>query len=98
MSRLTVLDAVAWDGREVPGDRTAALLRALAEAGPGGLSEDALVAEVWAADVPANPRKALQVVVSRARSVTSVEAIERTRRGYRLNLLTSPSNPEAIAA
>jgi predicted ATPase/tetratricopeptide (TPR) repeat protein len=96
VSRLTVLDAVAWDGREVPGDRTAALLRALAEAGPGGLSEDALVTEVWAADAPANPRKALQVVVSRARSVTSAEVIERTRRGYRLNLAQSEVDAWAL--
>ncbi|MBB5873709.1 putative ATPase [Allocatelliglobosispora scoriae] len=86
MSRLTVLDVVAWEGREIPGDRTAALLRALAAAGPGGLGEDELVGEVWPTDPPANPRKALQVVVSRARSVTSAEVIERTRRGYRLGL------------
>ena len=86
MTRLELLDRVAWDGRSVPGERTHALLRALAEAGPRGLSEDALVEEVWGGDTPANPGKALQVVVSRARSATCPEAIERTARGYRLAL------------
>jgi len=95
VSRLTVLDEVAWEGREVPGDRTAALLRALVEAGPNGLSEDELIGEVWADETPANPRKALQVVVSRARSATAAEVIERTRRGYRLSL--PPSEVDAWA-
>jgi predicted ATPase len=71
------------------------LLRALVEAGPGGLSEDELVDEVWSDGVPANPRKALQVVVSRARSATAAEVIERTRRGYKLCL--EPSEVDAWA-
>jgi predicted ATPase/tetratricopeptide (TPR) repeat protein len=95
LRRLTVLDEVAWEGREVPGDRTAALLRALVDAGPGGLSDDELVDEVWADGAPANPRKALQVVVSRARSATCAEAIQRTRRGYRLSL--TPDEVDAWA-
>jgi predicted ATPase/tetratricopeptide (TPR) repeat protein len=86
VSRLTVLDEVAWEGIQVPGDRTAALLRALVEAGPGGLSEAELIDEVFVDGAPANPRKALQVVVSRARSATSADVIERTRRGYKLSL------------
>ncbi|GAB2930203.1 hypothetical protein GCM10027280_17250 [Micromonospora polyrhachis] len=96
MSRLTVLDKVAWEGRELPGDRTAALLRALVGAGPGGLSEDALVDQVWDDSVPANPRKALQVVVSRARSATSADVIERTRSGYRLSLAVSEVDAWAL--
>ncbi|GAA3830941.1 ATP-binding protein [Nocardioides panacisoli] len=86
MTRLRVLDDVTWDGASVPGERTHALLRALVRAGDRGLSETALVDEVWADDTPANPAKALQVVVSRARSATSPAAIERTARGYRLAL------------
>lgn len=86
MIRLRVLDDVTWDGRPVPGERTHALLRSLVAAGSRGLSEDALVDEVWGDDVPANPTKALQVVVSRARSASSADAIERTARGYRLAL------------
>lgn len=85
--RLRVLDDVTWLGRPVPGERTHALLRTLAEAGPRGLSESALVEDIWGDDVPANPTKALQVVVSRARSATSAEVVERTDRGgYRLAL------------
>lgn len=95
MPRLTVLDEVAWEGREIPGDRTAALLRALVDAGPTGLSEDELVDQVWGEGAPANPRKALQVVVSRARAATAAEVIERTRRGYRLGL--APSEVDAWA-
>ncbi|MEP9385481.1 BTAD domain-containing putative transcriptional regulator [Nocardioides cheoyonin] len=86
MTRLRVLDDVVWDGSPVPGERTHALLRALVEAGRRGLSESVLVDEVWGDDPPANPTKALQVVVSRARAATCPEAIERTPRGYRLAL------------
>lgn len=86
MTRLRILDEVSWDGQPVPGERTHALLRVLAEAGSRGLSESALVEEIWGDDVPANPTKALQVVVSRARSATSPEIVERTARGYRLAL------------
>lgn len=93
--RLTVLDDVTWHGEPVPGERTHALLRGLAEAGSRGLSEDALVDEIWGDDVPANPTKALQVVVSRARAATSSDVIERTPRGYRLAL--APADVDAWA-
>lgn len=95
MSRLRVLDDVTWDGVPVPGERTHALLRSLVDAGTRGLSEDALVEEVWGDDVPANPTKALQVVVSRARSATGAEVIERTARGYRIAL--DPADVDAWA-
>lgn len=84
--RLTLLEEVTWDGVAVPGARTHALLRALADAGPRGLSEAALVDLIWEDEPPAHPAKALQVVVSRARAATCPEAIERTERGYRLAL------------
>jgi predicted ATPase len=87
VTTLSVLDEVTWAGAPVAGERTRALLCALVEAGPRGASEAALVEEVWGRDdVPANPSKALQVVVSRARTATASGAIERTPRGYRLNL------------
>ena len=84
--RLHLLDDVTWDGHPVPGERTHALLRALADAGQRGVSDGALIEELWPDEAPANPTKALQVVVSRARAATSAEAIERTERGYRLAL------------
>ncbi|MER7555973.1 BTAD domain-containing putative transcriptional regulator [Nocardioides sp. NPDC126508] len=87
MTTLSVLDEVTWAGVPVAGERTRALLRALVEAGPRGASEEALVEEIWGLDdIPANPSKALQVVVSRARTATAAGAIERTPRGYRLGL------------
>ncbi|MFT4009257.1 MAG: BTAD domain-containing putative transcriptional regulator [Nocardioidaceae bacterium] len=92
---LRVLDEVTWDGKPVPGERTHALFRALVEAGARGLSEGALVEEIWADERPANPTKALQVVVSRARSATRPDAIERTERGYRIGL--SPKEVDAWA-
>ena len=46
-----------------------------------------LVDEVWGADQPpANPAKALQVVVSRTRAQTAPEVVERAAGGYRLGL------------
>ncbi|MEI7059199.1 BTAD domain-containing putative transcriptional regulator [Nocardioides sp. CCNWLW239] len=87
MTTLSVLDEVTWGGEPVAGERTRALLRALVDAGPRGASEAALVEEIWGRDdIPANPAKALQVVVSRARTATDAGAIERTPRGYRLGL------------
>ncbi|GAB4004472.1 ATP-binding protein [Nocardioides ultimimeridianus] len=95
MTRLGVLDDVTWDGSPVPGERTHALLRALVEAGPRGAGEKALIEEIWTDALPANPAKALQVVVSRARSATSAAAIERTAVGYRLAL--APEEVDAWA-
>ena len=70
MTDLRLLDEVSWRGTSLPGGRTHALLAALVAAG-GQVSEERLVDEVWGPDdVPANPAKALQVVVSRARSQT----------------------------
>ena len=65
------------------------LLRTLAEAGPRGLSAEALIDAIWADDPPEHPSKALQVLVSRTRTQTTAEAIERTTTGYRLALQTA---------
>ena len=90
---LRLLHEVSWQGTPLPGGRTQALLAALVTAG-GQVSEERLVAEVWGPDdVPANPAKALQVVVSRARSQTAAEVVARTDHGYRLGL-----SPEAVDA
>jgi predicted ATPase len=58
----------------------------LVEAGPRGLSEGALLDAVWEDDLPATGHKALQVLVSRVRSLTAPEVVERTATGYRLGL------------
>ena len=93
MNALRLLDEVSWQGAPLPGGRTHALLAALVAAG-GQVSEERLVEEVWGPDdVPANPAKALQVVVSRVRSQAAPEVVARTDHGYRLGL-----PPEAVDA
>jgi len=88
MTDLRLLDEVSWQGTPLAGGRTHALLAALVVAG-GQVSEERLVAEVWGPDdEPANPAKALQVVVSRARSQTAPDVVARTDHGYRLGLST----------
>lgn len=83
---LTLLDDVRWYGAPVAGERTQSLLASLAATGSEGASEERLIDEIWADDVPANPTKALQVVVSRARTATATEAVVRTPHGYRLGV------------
>ena len=82
---LTLLDAVTWQGQAVPGERVAALLAALA-ARPEGVSDSRLIELIWADDEPANPTKALQVLVSRARAALGSNAVERYDGGYRLGV------------
>ncbi|HET6153440.1 MAG TPA: BTAD domain-containing putative transcriptional regulator [Marmoricola sp.] len=84
---LTLLDGVRWNGEPVVGDRAQALLAALA-ASPRAVRAEQLVAEVWGDDVPANPAKALQVLVSRTRTACGPEAVVREGDGYRLGLAT----------
>ncbi|MEV5002550.1 ATP-binding protein [Nocardioides sp. LML1-1-1.1] len=82
---LTLLDGVRWDGTPVPGERPQALLAALATAGRT-VGTERLVALVWGEDVPANPGKALQVLVSRVRAVVGAATLVTDGDGYRLTL------------
>lgn len=83
---LSFLDGVRWHGEAVVGDRPQALLAALAEAGGRVVAVDALVEAVWADEEPANPAKALQVLVSRVRSACAADVVERVGEGYRLGV------------
>ncbi|MBN6058174.1 AAA family ATPase, partial [Nonomuraea sp. RK-328] len=83
---LVLLDGVRWRDARVVGDRAQTLLAVLAMHGRAGLSDERLVEELWPDEAPANPTKALQVVVSRTRAATSADAVERIPRGYRLGL------------
>ncbi|GIH71818.1 hypothetical protein Mth01_40710 [Sphaerimonospora thailandensis] len=83
---LTLLDGVRWRGVRVIGDRAQTLLAVLVLHGRAGAGDERLVDELWPDEPPANPMKALQVVVSRTRAVTSADAVVRTARGYRLGL------------
>ncbi|MEO9325074.1 BTAD domain-containing putative transcriptional regulator [Nocardioides sp. C4-1] len=83
---LRLLDEVSYDGHPVAGERSQALLAALVAAGGRAVAEGDLVGAVWGTDVPANPAKALQVVVSRTRSQTAPGVVARVDGGYRLGL------------
>ncbi|KAB2807611.1 AAA family ATPase [Pimelobacter simplex] len=85
---MRLADEVTWDGAAVPGERTRVLLAVLAEARGKAVGEERLIEEIWGDEPPANPTKALQVVVSRARSATAPGAVERAGHGYRLALAT----------
>jgi DNA-binding SARP family transcriptional activator len=82
---LRLLDDVTWQGTPLPGERPAALLAALALS-PSGVSDASLIDVVWAEDLPANPTKALQVLVSRVRSQCGAEVLVRQGNGYRLGI------------
>jgi predicted ATPase/DNA-binding SARP family transcriptional activator len=81
---LTLGDEVAWRGRPLVGDRVQTLLAVLVAHAPDAVSDDRLIDELWGAELPSNPAKALQVVVSRTRSVTDRAVLERGPAGYRL--------------
>ncbi|MFE9105936.1 ATP-binding protein [Actinomadura geliboluensis] len=83
---LTLLSRVACRGRDVTSPRVRGLLALLAAEARGGASVARLVEGLWADDRPENPAKALQVVVSRARSQLGADVIESTPTGYRLGL------------
>ncbi len=83
---LVLLDDVRWRGVRVVGDRAQTLLAVLAMRGHAGVSVERLVEELWPDEEPANPTKALQVVVSRTRAVTCADVVVRIPRGYRLGL------------
>jgi len=94
---LTLLDGVRWYGEPVVGDRPQALLAALAlgtVSGGRAVRAESLVDAVWADDVPANPAKALQVLVSRTRTACAPEAVVREGDGYRLGL--GPDEVDAL--
>ena len=53
---------------------------------PSGVSDSALIDVVWGDDRPANPTKALQVLVSRVRSQCGADVLVRHGNGYRLGV------------
>lgn len=94
---LTVLDGVRWHGEPVSGIRPQLLLSALVRAGGRSVGAARLVAEVWGDHPPADASKALQVLVSRTRTVTGAEVIERSQDGYRLGLTTDQVDAPTLA-
>nr|WP_239066930.1 BTAD domain-containing putative transcriptional regulator [Actinomadura bangladeshensis] len=93
---MTLLSRVACRGRDVTSPRVRALLALLAGEPRGGVSVARLVEGLWADDRPESPVKALQVVVSRARSALGADVIASTPTGYRLGLDESGVDASAV--
>ncbi len=82
--RVTMLGELAVDGSPVPGARLAALARTLLRAHGRAVPGTDLVDELWDGDAPADPRGALQALVSRLRR-TGLH-VEAAGGGYRVDL------------
>ena len=74
---LTLLGDVRWRGAPVAGERSQALLAALAAAGGRPVRAERLIDLVWGDELPANAAKSLQVLVSRTRTALGAGAIVR---------------------
>ncbi|MFA1549327.1 ATP-binding protein [Actinomadura chokoriensis] len=85
-AELTLLTRVACRGRDVTSPRLRGLLALLADEPRAGVPVLWLVEGLWPDERPENPVKALQVLVSRARSQLGADVIESTPTGYRLGL------------
>ncbi len=83
---LTLLGDVRWRGAPVAGERSQALLAALAAAGGRPVRTERLIDLVWGDELPVNATKSLQVLVSRTRTALGADAIVRDAVGYRLGV------------
>ncbi len=86
---------------EPPGALPVRLVVALALAGRDGRGVAGLAEDVWPEQQPRNPRAALQMLVSRTRSVAAAEVLESTASGYRVrdsDLVRAERAGEAEAA
>ncbi|MEU8432875.1 BTAD domain-containing putative transcriptional regulator [Streptomyces sp. NPDC029216] len=83
---LTTLTTVAFRGQEITAPRLRGLLALLAGELHVGCSTRRLIDGLWPDEQPANPVKALQVLVSRARTRLGPPVIASTADGYRLAL------------
>ena len=93
---LSLLETVRWDGEPVVGERPQALLAALADAGRT-VSATRLTGLIWDDNAPANPAKALQVLVSRTRAAHGPDSVIRDGDGYRLGLDRSRVDTQVLA-
>jgi predicted ATPase/DNA-binding SARP family transcriptional activator len=83
---LLLLSRVSYRGQEVTGPRLRGLLALLAGDLRSGASTARLVDGLWPDELPGNPTKAVQILVSRVRAQLGAELIARTPTGYRLAL------------
>ncbi|MET9973190.1 BTAD domain-containing putative transcriptional regulator, partial [Streptomyces sp. NPDC006356] len=83
---LTLLTSVSHRGKEITAPRLRGLLALLAGEPRAGCGTGRLVEGLWPDEQPENPTKALQILVSRARSLLGSEVIASTPTGYRIAL------------
>ncbi|MEU1800305.1 BTAD domain-containing putative transcriptional regulator [Streptomyces sp. NPDC019937] len=83
---LTVLSTVSFRGEEITAPRLRALLALLASDPRTGCGTGRLVDGLWPDEQPSNPVKAVQILVSRLRSLLGADVVVSTPRGYRLGL------------
>ncbi|MFC6705910.1 BTAD domain-containing putative transcriptional regulator [Flexivirga alba] len=84
--RLIVLPEISLDGKAVTSTAIGRLVLSLAADLRAGVSATRLIDELWPRQRPEHPSKALQVLVSRARSALGHDLIASTPVGYRLTL------------
>ncbi|RKF27661.1 ATP-binding protein [Micromonospora globbae] len=95
-AELILLAGVSYRGREITGSRLRGLLALLATDLRTGCGTGRLIAGLWPDELPENPAKALQVLVSRARAQLGADVIERTPTGYRLALTEEQVDAAAV--
>lgn len=95
-TELALLSQVSYRGRSITGERLRGLLALLAGDLRSGASTMRLVEGLWPDELPENPTKALQVLVSRARSLLGSDVIVTTQTGYRLSLSEEQVDSSAI--
>ncbi|HTX25768.1 MAG TPA: BTAD domain-containing putative transcriptional regulator [Streptosporangiaceae bacterium] len=93
---LALLSRVSYGSLEIAGSRLQGLLALLAEAPHAGCSTSRLVDALWPDEQPEHPGKALQVLVSRARSRLGPGVIVSTPGGYRLSLREDQIDASAV--
>ena len=93
---LVLLSRVAFRGREIAGPRLRGLIALLAGDPRTGCGVGRLVEGLWPDELPEHPPKALQILVSRARSQLGAGVIARTPTGYRLALAEEQIDSSAV--
>ncbi|WP_328896899.1 ATP-binding protein [Streptomyces sp. NBC_00236] len=93
---LTLLPRVAYRGQELTAPRLRGLLALLAGDLRTGCSSGRLVEGLWPDELPERPGKAVQVLVSRARSLLGADVIASTPTGYRLALSEEQVDTSAL--
>ncbi|MFI6261830.1 ATP-binding protein [Micromonospora sp. NPDC051006] len=95
-AELTLLSGVSYRGREIAGPRLHGLLALLAADLRAGCGTGRLVAGLWPDELPENPPKAVQVLVSRVRAQLGADVVARTATGYRLTLVEEQVDAAAV--